>query len=231
FPGRHLVISRTANLSQAHLGRGPCLYRARCARGCPYSGYFSSNSATLPAAAATGNLTMRPLSVVHSIIYDQKTERATGVRVVDAETHEVTEYFARVIFVNASTMNTTLILKNSTSDRFPNGLGNDSGVLGHYLMDHNYRARLSADVPGMEEDYYYGRRPTGTYLPRFRNIFNDKQSDYLGGFAYSVGAHREIGNVQPGDKPLGAEFKEKMSEVGPWKVNMTGMGECLPYED
>lgn len=231
FPGRHLVISRTANLSRAHLGRGPCLYRARCARGCPYSGYFSSNSATLPAAAATGNLTMRPLSVVHSIVYDNKRERATGVRVVDAETGEMTEYFARITFVNAGTLNTTLILKNSTCTRFPEGLGNDSGVLGHYLMDHNYRARLSADIPGMEEDYYFGRRPTGTYLPRFRNIFNDKRDDYLGGFAYSVGAYREQGNVGPEDKPLGAAFKEKMAEVGPWKINMTGMGECLPYYD
>lgn len=230
FPGRHLVISRTANLSQAHLGRGPCLYRARCARGCPYGGYFSSNSATLPAAAATGNLTLRPHSVVHSIIYDPKTERASGVRVVDALTREVTEYFARIIFVNASTLNTTLILKNSTSDRFPNGLGNDSGALGHYLMDHNYRARLAADVPGLEEHYYYGRRPTGTYLPRFRNIFDDKQ-DYVGGFSYSVGAHRDVGNVQPGDAPLGADFKEKLTQVGPWRINMTGMGEHLPYYD
>ncbi|MDQ2077060.1 GMC oxidoreductase [Marinimicrobium sp. ABcell2] len=230
FPGRHLVISRTANLSQAHLGRGPCLYRARCARGCPYGGYFSSNSATLPAAAATGNLTMRPHSVVHSIIYDPKTERATGVRVVDAETLEMTEYFARIIFVNASTLNTTLILKNSTSDRFPNGLGNDSGALGHYLMDHNYRASLTADVPGMEEDYYFGRRPTGTYLPRFRNIFDDKQ-DYVGGFSYSVGAQRQVGNVQPGDTPLGAEFKDKMTHVGPWSIYMGGMGEHLPYYD
>lgn len=231
FPGRHLVMSRTANLSQAHLGRGPCLYRARCARGCPYGGYFSSNSATLPAAAATGKMTLLPHSVVHSIIYDEQNQRATGVRVIDAETGEATEFFANVIFVNASTLNTTLILKNSTSDRFPNGLGNDSGVLGHYLMDHNYRARLSADVPGFEEDYYYGRRPTGTYLPRFRNIMNDERKDYIGGFSFSVGAHREIGNVQAGDKPLGADYKEKLTEVGPWRVNMTGMGECLPYRD
>lgn len=231
FPGRNLIISRTANLSQAHLGRGPCLYRARCARGCPFSGYFSSNSTTLPAAAATGNLTMRPLSVVHSIIYDDKTERATGVRVVDAETKEMTEYFAKIIFVNASTLNTTLILKNSTSDRFPTGLGNDSGVLGHYLMDHNYRARASASFEGLEDQYYFGRRPTGAYLPRFRNIFDDKQENYLGGFAYSVGAQRAVGNLQPGDAPLGVEFKEKMTEVGPWTINMTGMGECLPYQD
>jgi choline dehydrogenase-like flavoprotein len=230
FPGRHLVISRTANLSRAHNGRGPCLYRSRCARGCPFGGYFSSNSTTLPAAAATGNLTMRPHSVVHSIIYDEKQLRATGVRVVDAETLETTEYYAKIIFVNAATLNTTLILKNSTSNRFPNGLGNDSGVLGHYLMDHNYRGRLSAKIDGMEDKYYFGRRPTGTYLPRFRNIFDDKQ-DYVGGFAYSVGAYRNQGNLQPGDAPFGAEFKEKMTEVGPWGIYMTGMGEFLPDYD
>ena len=231
FPNRHLVMSRTANLSQHHNGRGPCMYRARCARGCPFTGYFSSNGVTLPAAAATGNLTMRPHSVVHSIIYDEQKQRATGVRVIDAETKAVTEYFARIIFVNASTLNTTLILKNSTSERFPNGLGNDSGVLGHYLMDHNYRARASAEVEGLEDRYYYGRRPTGTYLPRFRNIFDDKQDQYIGGFSYSVGAYRAQGNVDEGDAPLGAEFKHKMSEVGPWRINMTGMGEFLPRFD
>lgn len=230
FSNRHLVISRTANLSQSHLGRGPCVYRARCTRGCPYSGYFSSNSTTLPAAAATGNLTLRPYSVVHSIIYDEQSQKATGVRVIDSETLEATEYFADIIFVNASTVNTTLILKNSTSDRFPEGLGNDSGALGHYLMDHNYRARASARYDGMEEDYYFGRRPTGAYLPRFRNIFDDRRDDYIGGFSYSVGAHREVGNVGPDDKPIGADFKRKMSEVGPWRINMTGMGEFLPYE-
>ena len=207
------------------------MYRSRCARGCPFTGYFSSNGVTLPAAAATGNLTMRPNSVVHSIIYDEKSQRATGVRVIDSETLEATEFFANVIFVNASTLNTTLILKNSTSDRFPNGLGNDSGVLGHYLMDHNYRARASAHVEGMEELYYYGRRPTGTYLPRFRNLPGDQRDDYIGGFSYSVGAYRQQGNVQPGDAPLGAAFKDKMSEVGPWRINMTGMGEFLPRFD
>ncbi len=231
FPARPLIHGRQANLTRAHNGRAACLYRARCERGCPFGAYFSSNSSTLPAAAATGNLTMRPHSVVHSIIYDPQSGKASGVRVVDAETREMTEYFARVIFVNASTLNTTLILLNSTSERFPNGLGNDSGALGRYLMDHNYRARISADVEGMEDKYYYGRRPGGTYIPRFRNIFDDRQEDYIGAYAFSFGAHRQAGNLGEGDPPLGPVFKQRLSEVGPWRVNMTGMGECLPYED
>jgi len=228
FPNRNLIISRTANLSQAHLGRGPCMYRSRCARGCPFSGYFSSNGVTLPAAAATGNLNLRPNSVVHSIIYDDNKNKAVGVRVIDSETLKVTEYFSKILFINAGTLNTTLILLNSKSRRYPNGLGNDSGVLGHYLMDHNYRARASADFEGMKDKYYYGRRPTGTYIPRFRNIFDDKQEHYIGGFSYSVGAYRDVGNLSPGDPPLGEVFKRRMTEVGPWRINMTGMGEFLP---
>jgi choline dehydrogenase-like flavoprotein len=145
FPGRNMIISRTANLSRAINGRGPCQYRDLCFRGCPFGGYFSSNSATLPAAVATGNLTLRPFSVVHSIIYDEQKQRAKGVRVIDANTLEVTEYFAKIIFVNAGTLNSTLILLNSTGSRFPEGMGNDSGALGKYLMDHNYRGRVGGE--------------------------------------------------------------------------------------
>ncbi len=228
FPGRNLVISRTANLSQAHLGRGPCQYRDRCSRGCPFSGYFSSNSATLPAAAKTGNMTLRPHSVVHSVIYDEEKSRATGVRVIDAQTREMQEYYADIIFLNAGTLNTTLILLNSTSDRFPNGLGNDSGVLGHYLMDHNYRGRLSADVDGFMDKYYYGRRPTGTYLPRFRNIGRDKQDNFVRGYAYSIGSSRTRGNISESTDAFGPNFKDKLTEPGPWRIGMTGMGEHLP---
>lgn len=230
FPGRNMVISRTANLTRNLNGRGPCQYRDLCARGCPYSGYFSSNAATLPAAAATGNMTLRPYSVVHSIIYDEETQRATGVRVIDAQTKEVTEYFSRILFINAGTLNTTLLLMNSTSPRFPEGLGNDSGVLGHYLMDHNYRGRLHAEHDGFKDMYYYGRRPTGTYIPRFRNFGEDKQEHFLRGYAYSCGASRAIGNVSEEDQQLfGASLKEKLTEPGPWQIGMTGMGECLPY--
>lgn len=228
YADRRVVVSRIANLSQQHNGRGPCQYRNLCHRGCPFGGYFSSNSATLPAANATGNMTLRPFSVVHSIIYDEQKQRATGVRVIDSETKETMEFYAKIIFVNASTLNTTLILLNSTSSRFPNGLGNDSGALGHYLMDHNYRARIYGEFEGFEDKYYYGRKPGGWYLPRFRNLGKDKRTDFLRGYSFSGGASRRRGNVQEGDEPIGASFKEKLTEVGPWTMGMTGMGEHLP---
>ncbi len=228
FPARNVVVSRTANLSVPHNGRGPCQYRNLCHRGCPFGGYFSSNSATIPAATATGNMTLLPHSVVHSIIYDEQKKRASGVRVIHAKTKEVTEYFAKVIFLNAGTLNTTLILMNSTSSRFPNGLGNDSGVLGHYLMDHNYRARVSGEHEGFEDMYYYGRKPGGWYIPRFRNIGNDKQKSFLRGYSFSGGASRRTGNLKEGDVPLGSDFKEKLTEVGPWTMGVGGMGEHLP---
>lgn len=231
FPGRHLIHGRQANLSVPHMGRGHCQARNLCHRGCPFSGYFSSNSATLPAATATGNMTLRPHSVVHSIIYDETLGRATGVRVVDAQTKEMTEFYAQIIFVNASTVNTTLILLNSTSNRFPNGLGNDHEVLGHYLMAHNYRARLFAEVEGYEGDYYYGRRPGGPYLVRFRNFGDDHHPDFVRGYSYSFSAFRGQGMVTEEDEPIGAAFKEKMSRPGSWRVGLTGMGECLPYYD
>lgn len=229
FPKRNLIMSRQANLTRPHNGRGQCMYRNRCSRGCPFGAYFSSNASTLPAAMATSNLTIRPFSVVHSIIYDEQSQRATGVRVIDSETMEATAFYAKVIFVNASTLNSTLILLNSTSNRFPSGLGNDSGVLGHYLMDHNYRGRLNATFEGMRDKYYYGKRPAAGYIPRFRNFGDDKREAYLRGFAYSLGASRGRGNVEEGDEPIGAAFKEKLTEVGPWRVWMTGMGEHLPY--
>jgi len=231
YPGRNLVVSRSANLTQTHNGRGPCMYRNLCHRGCPFGGYFSANSATIPAAIATGNMTLRPFSVVHSVIYDEQKQRAVGVRVIDADTKETFEYFARVIFVNASTINTTLVLLNSTSSRFPNGLGNDSGVLGHYLMCHNYRGRVFGEYEGMKDKYYYGRKPTGTYLPRFRNFGSDVQEKFVRGYSYSGGASRGAGNVDSNTEPIGAEFKEKLTEPGPWRFGLTGMGECLPYED
>ncbi|MFL5789557.1 MAG: GMC oxidoreductase [Flavisolibacter sp.] len=227
YPGRHVIISRTANLTKGLNGRGPCQYRDLCSRGCPYSGYFSSVSASLPAAKATGNLTMAPFSVVHSIIYDPKSGKASGVRVIDANTLKATEYFARVIFLNAGTINSTLVLLNSVSSQFPNGLGNTNGVLGHYLMDHNYRGSLGAQFDGLEDMYYYGRRPTGIYIPRFRNVDNDKQNDFIRGYAFAASANRNTGNVTTDS--IGGEFKDQLSEVGPWSMWLTGMGECLPY--
>ena len=227
FPNRHVIISRTANLSKGLNGRGPCQYRDLCSRGCPFAGYFSSVSASLPAARATNNLTLRPFSVVHSIIYDAKQNKATGVRVIDAQTNKMTEYFAKIIFLNAGTINTTLILLNSTSPQFPNGLGNTNDVLGHYLMDHNYRGRINATYEGFQDKYYYGRRPTGIYIPRFRNIGNDVQKDFLRGFAYAAGASRSIGTLS--NERVGTPFKEQLTEPGAWGIWMTGMGECLPY--
>jgi choline dehydrogenase-like flavoprotein len=231
WPGRNLVICRTANLSEPLPGRGPCVYRDRCARGCPYAGYFSTNSATLPAAIATGNLTLRPHSVVHSILYDDQRQRATGVRVIDAETKQVTEFFARLIFVNASTINTALILLNSKSERFPNGLGNDSDQLGRNLMDHNYRVKVTGRHDGFRDRYYHGRRPTGTLVPRFRNLGADQRQDFVRGYAFSVFASRGRGNLAPGDPPIGAVFKEKSAQLGGWGLWMNCMAEHLPYSD
>ena len=229
YDNRKVIISRTANLTKGLNGRGPCQYRNLCSRGCPYAGYFSSVSATLPAANATGNLTMRPFSVVHSIIYDADKKRATGVRVIDTNTKKMTEYFAKIIFVNAGTINTALILLNSTSPAFENGLGNTNDVLGRYLMDHNYRGHIEASHDGFQDEYYYGRRPAGIYIPRYRNVGNDTQKDFIRGFAFAAGGSRRTGNVT--DATIGAGLKEQLSEPGPWDMWMTGMGECLPYAD
>ena len=231
WPSRRLLISRSANLSEPKEGRGVCMYRDRCSRGCPYGGYFSANSATLPAAAATGNLTLRPHSVVHSLIYDEAAGRATGVRVIDAVTKQSTDYFAKVIFVNAGTINTTLLLLNSKSARFPNGLGNDSGQLGHNLMDHNYRVKLTAVHDGFQDKYYYGRRPTGVLLPRFRNVGDDRQSAFLRGYAFSIFGSRSRGNPDASTPPLGAEFKRAATQLGPWTLWMNCMAEHLPHAD
>ena len=226
---RHLITSRTANITRELPGRAPCQYRDLCARGCPYGAYFSSNSSTLPAARATNNLVMRPHAVVHSLIYDEKTQRASGVRVIDAESKEMTEYYAKIIFVNAGTINTTAILQNSISSRFPDGFGNDSGALGHYLMDHNYRASFGGSHESFQDKYLYGRKPTGVYLPRFRNVGKDVQDKFLRGYAFAAGGYRSTGNLT--DEPLGAAYKEALTQPGRWGIWMTGMGECLPYHE
>ncbi len=230
YADRHLVISRTANLTTRHNGRGPCQYRSLCSRGCPFGGYFSSNSATLPAAEKTGNLTLRPFSVVQSIIYDEQTGRATGVRMVDTNTKESMEYYARVIFVNGSTLNSTLLLLNSSSSRFPNGLGNDSGELGHNLMDHNYDGLITGEFDGFRDMYYSGRRPTGTYLARFRNCGNDQQTAFKRGYAFAGGAFREPMS-EVSETSIGETLKADLTQAGPWKFSLRGMGECLPYHD
>ncbi|MFT7606665.1 MAG: choline dehydrogenase-like flavoprotein, partial [Saprospiraceae bacterium] len=223
---------RVANLTQPHNGRGSCQARNRCIRGCPYGAYFSSNASTLPAAEKTGNMTLRPNSIVHEIIYDKETKLAKGVRIMDAETLEITEYFAKVIFLNASTVNSTWIMMNSKSDRFPNGLGNDSGELGHNLMDHHFKVGASGRYPGFDDRYYKGRRPNGIYIPRYRNLGgNTERKDYVRGFGYQGGASR--GNWQSYVKELGfgKDFKAQITEPGPWRMGMTGFGECLPYHE
>ncbi|MFS4415310.1 GMC oxidoreductase [Maribacter sp. 2307ULW6-5] len=230
YKDRHLVISRTANLTVSHQNRGPCQYRDLCSRGCPFGGYFSSNASTLPAAEATGNMTLRPFSVVQEILFDKDLGKATGVRVMDAQTKEVMEYGAKVIFVNGSTLNSTLLLLNSTSERFPQGMGNDSGELGHNLMDHNYNCKVEGEFEGFADQYYYGRRPTGTYLPRFRNFGDDRQSSYKRGYAYAAGAFRPSYSALS-ETAIGEELKRDQTQLGPWKFGFSGMGECLPYHE
>ncbi|MCS4433552.1 GMC oxidoreductase [Aquiflexum gelatinilyticum] len=233
FKDRHVMIGRCAHLTkpqEQHLkqGRGQCMARNQCYRGCPFGAYFSSNSATLPAAAATGNLTLRPDSVVHSIIYDDQKGKVTGVRIVDRNTKEVSEYFAKVIFLNAAALNSNLILLNSKSARFPNGLGNDNGLLGKYVAFHNYRGNISASYEGHEDSFYFGRRPTAVMMPNFRNV-KAQEMDFLRGYMTFYTAGRG-GWGGAGDVPFGEEFKEKNSVPGPWGVFMMMQGETIPKE-
>lgn len=227
---RLLTIARVANLTKGWKDRGPCMNRNLCSRGCPYGGYFSSNSSTIPAAFYTGNLTLRPYSIVTQILYDDNTQRATGVRVIDTITKETFDYFAKVIFLNASTIASAAILLNSTSDRFPNGLGNDSGQVGHNLMDHHSSAGASGIYEGYKEFYYKGRRPCGFTIPRFRNVEKGDQNDFVGGYMiHGHGERREWKDQLVYLKGFGSEFKEQLITPGVWTVWMAGWGECLPY--
>jgi choline dehydrogenase-like flavoprotein len=225
---RRMIIGRCANLTVPHNGRGSCQYRNLCSRGCPYGAYFSTQSATLPAAMATGNLTLRPYSIVTEVIYDKDKKRATGVRVLDAETLQTYEFYARIIFLNASTLGTTWILLHSTSDAFPNGLGNSSGQVGHNLMDHHFRCGASGEMEGFEDQYYFGRRANGIYIPRFRNLGKEKR-DYIRGFGYQGGASREGWQRGVAEMGFGADFKEEISRPGVWTMGLGGFGETLPY--
>lgn len=230
FKDRIMTIGRVANLTQNHQGRGACQYRNLCSRGCPYGAYFSTQSSTLPAAMKTGNLTLRPLSIVNSVIYDDKTQKATGVKVIDAESKEMIEFYAKIIFLNGSTMGTTHVMLNSISDRFPNGLGNDSDQLGRNLMDHHFRCGASGKFDGFQDQYYMGRRANGIYIPRFRNIAkNDRE--YIRGFGYQGGASRTSWQRGVAEMGVGKDFKESLIEPGDWTFGMTGFGECLPYQE
>lgn len=230
FDGRVVTPGRTANLTRPLNGRGSCQYRNLCIRGCPFGGYFSSNATTLPAARATGNMTLRPHSIVTSVIYDEETGKATGVTAIDAETGELLEFYARIVFLNASALNSTLIMLNSRSDRFPEGLGNDSGELGHNLMDHHFRVSAEGDFDGLEDKYYRGRRPNGFYIPRYRNVGNDRR-EYLRGFGYQGGASREDWKRGVAELAIGRELKELVTSPGTWRMGMTAFGEMLPHHD
>jgi choline dehydrogenase-like flavoprotein len=227
---RHMVIGRAANLTKALPGRTNCQYRSKCSLGCPFGGYFSTQSSTLPAAVATGNLTLRPFSIVTKILYDKDTKKAKGVEVLDAETNKTYEYFAKVIFLNASTLNSTWILMNSATDIWDGGLGSSSGELGHNLMDHHFRLGASGNMEGFEDKYYFGRRPTGIYIPRFRNIGNDKR-DYIRGFGYQGAASREGWGRNVAEMNIGADFKDALCEPGAWTMGVTAFGETLPYHE
>ncbi len=234
FNGRKITIGRVAHLTAAlphSPNRGICQSRNMCDRGCPYGAYFSSNSSTLPAAEKTGNMTLRPHSIVHSVIYDEQKKKAVGVKVVDAQTKEEIEFFANIIFLNASTLGSTFILLNSTSSRFPNGMGNGSDQLGRNIMDHQYRAGAAAEVEGYEDKYYIGRRPNGIYIPRFRNVGKEQRTDFVRGFGYQGGASREGWSRGVKEMSYGEDLKKSLQEPGPWSIGITGFGECLPYSD
>ncbi|MCY1500466.1 6'''-hydroxyparomomycin C oxidase [compost metagenome] len=227
---RIMTIGRVANLTVEHGGRGSCQYRNLCSRGCPFGAYFSTQSSTLPAAQATGNLTLRPFSIVKEIIYDKNTQKASGVRIIDAETNEVMEYFSKIVFVNGSTLGTTFILLNSVSDEHPNGLGNASGELGHNLMDHHFRCGASGKAEGFEDKYTFGKRANGIYIPRYRNIGKDKR-DYVRGFGYQGGASRGNWHAEVAELAFGGEIKDLMSTPGAWTMGLGGFGESLPHHE
>ena len=230
FKDRTVIHGRVANLSKGWNGRGPCQYRNLCDRGCPFGGYFSSNSATLPVAAATGNLTLRPHAIVYEIIYDEKTQKASGVRIIDELTKKTTDYFAKIIFMNASTVATAAVLLQSVSSRFPNGFGNGSGQVGLNLMDHHMGSGATGRYDGFADQYYSGRRPTGIYIPRFRNIdAATKQSDFIRGYGYQADGERaEWRDTMQENDDFGAGYKQSLAKPGPWTMWMGAWGECLP---
>jgi choline dehydrogenase-like flavoprotein len=227
---RKMIMGRSANLTEDHNGRTQCQYRNKCGLGCPFGAYFSTQSSTLPAAMKTGNLTVRPWAIVTKILYDKDKKRATGVEILDGETNKTYTYTSKIIFLNASALNSAWILMNSATDVWPDGLGSSSGELGHNIMDHHLNVGAQGLVEGYEDKYIFGRRANGIYIPRYRNFFGDKRN-YLRGFGYQGGASR--GNWQRGvaEMSIGAALKEELTEPGPWTMGMGGFGETLPYHE
>jgi len=229
FNDRMMTIGRSANLTRAHNGRAACQYRNMCIQGCPFGAYFSTQSSTLPAAVATGNLTLRPDSIVTEVIYDPETQKATGVRILDAETMEYREYYAKIVFLCASSIASAYILLNST-EHFANGMGNASGELGRNIMDHHLNVGAYGEYPGFDDMYYYGRRPNGIYIPRFRNI-DDKHPDFIRGYGYQGAASRTGWKKDIAELSIGAKLKEEVNQPGPWTFGIGGFGEWLPYHE
>ena len=235
YDSRHMTIGRVAHITEGTkpgLGRLSCQFRNRCRRGCPFGAYFSSNSSTLPAAEATGNMTIRPNSIVYEIIYDETKKKATGVKIIDSESKLTYEFKSKIIFMCASTVPTTSILMQSKSSRFPNGLGNDSGELGHNLMDHHFQIGADGTYDGFEDKYYTGRRPNGIYIPRFQNIGgNTKSKDFLRGYGYQGGASRTDWKEYVKEASYGEELKQAIVKPGKWVMGLNGFGEVLPYHE
>ena len=227
---RLMTIGRVANITQPLPGRASCQYRNKCWLGCPFGSYFSTQSSTLPAAMKTGNLTLRPFSIVTRVIYDKNTKKATGVEILDAETNQTYVYNAKIIFLCASALNSTWVLMNSATDIWPDGLGSSSGELGHNVMDHHFRCGAGGNVDGYEDKYFYGRRANGIYIPRFRNVGGDKR-DYIRGFGYQGGASRAGWRRDVAELSIGAEYKDALSEPGQWTIGITAFGEILPYHE
>ncbi|MGV3528954.1 MAG: GMC oxidoreductase [Flavisolibacter sp.] len=228
---RHMIIGRVANITTPKPDQDrKCMYRDKCWLGCPFGGYFSTQSSTLPAAMKTGNLTLRPWSIVTEILYDKDKKRATGVRVLDAETNKTYDYFSKIVFLNASALNSAWVLMNSATDVWPDGLGSSSGELGHNLMDHHFRTGASGRVEGYEDKYVYGKRPNGIYVVRYRNLDGDKR-DYLRGFGYQGGAGRAGWGREIAELQFGGDFKDALCEPGNWSMGMTAFGEMLPYHE
>jgi choline dehydrogenase-like flavoprotein len=224
---RRIIPGRTANLTQPLPGRSPCQYRNACWLGCPYGAYFSTQSSTLPAAVATGRLTLKPFAIVSEVLYDRNKKRATGVRVLDAVTEQTTDYSARVVFLCASTLNSTWLLLRSATNVWPGGLGSSSDALGRNLMDHHFRVGASGRIDGLSDKYYNGRRPTGFYIPRYRNLFGDKR-EYLRGFGYQGGTSRTGWTRAVAELGVGGAFKDAAALPGNWTIGGTAFGEMLP---